>query len=84
MAQDLPELSFIERERNIQLENYTSMRSYRTQIVEAGQKLKKTSCDTSDEWIASIILSGLSEKCISMIRAMYHDAIPITTDAIRS
>lgn len=69
---------------SIRLENSTSMTSYVTQIVEAGQKLAGTGFDISDEWIGSIMLAGLSEKYMPMIMAIEHSGMCISTDAIKS
>jgi hypothetical protein len=69
---------------SIRLENCTSMESYVTQIVEAGQKLSGTGFDISDQWIGSVMLAGLSEKYMPMIMAIEHSGIDITTDSIKA
>lgn len=69
---------------SVRLENCTSMTSYVTQIVEAGQKLAGTGFGISDEWIGSIMLAGLSEKYMPMIMAIEHSGMTITTDAIKA
>lgn len=69
---------------SVRLENCSSMTSYVTQIVEAGQKLSGTGFAISDEWIGSIMLAGLSEKYMPMIMAIEHAGMCITTDAIKA
>lgn len=68
---------------SIRLENCTSMTSYVTQIVEAGQKLQGTGFGINDEWIGSIMLAGLTEKYMPMIMAIENSGVVITTDAIK-
>lgn len=69
---------------SIRLENSVSMTSYVTQIIETSQKLSGTGFNINDEWVASLLLAGLTEKYSPMIMAIEHCGIPLTSDAIKT
>lgn len=69
---------------SIRLENSISMTSYVTQIIETSQKLSGTGFKINDEWVASLLLAGLTEKYSPMIMAIEHCGIPLTADAIKT
>lgn len=69
---------------SIRLENSVSMTSYVTQIIETSQKLSGTGFNINDEWVASLLLAGLTEKYSPMIMAIEHCGIPLTADAIKT
>lgn len=69
---------------SIRLENSASMTSYVTQIIETSQKLCGTGFNINDEWVASLLLAGLTEKYSPMIMAIEHCGIPLTADAIKT
>ncbi|GBP51859.1 Retrovirus-related Pol polyprotein from transposon TNT 1-94 [Eumeta japonica] len=69
---------------SIRLENSVSMTSYVTQIIETSQKLSGTGFKINDEWVASLLLAGLTEKYSPMIMAIEHCGIPLTADAIKT
>lgn len=69
---------------SVRLENSVSMTSYVTQIIETSQKLSGTGFNINDEWVASLLLAGLTEKYSPMIMAIEHCGIPLTADAIKT
>ncbi|GBP97896.1 Protein DDI1 homolog 1 [Eumeta japonica] len=69
---------------SICLDNDTSMTSYVTQIIETGQKVCGTGLTINDEWIGSLLLTGLPEKFSPMIMAIEHSGIQVTIEAIKS
>lgn len=69
---------------SIRLESSASMTSYVTQIIETSQKLSGTGFNINDEWVASLLLAGLTEKYSPMIMAIEHCGIPLTADAIKT
>lgn len=77
-------ISLLRQLISIRLEDCESMGAYVTQIVDTAQKLKGTGFQINDEWIGSLLLTGLTERFAPMIMAIEHSGIIISTDVIKS
>lgn len=67
-----------------QLENCNSMSEYVGQVLETSNKLHGIGFAVADEWLASILLAGLSDEFKPMIMAMESSGLNITADLVKS
>lgn len=65
------------------LENCESVADYVNKIIGTSQKLSAIGMNVEDEWIGSLLLTGLPEKFQPMIMAIESSGIKITADVIK-
>lgn len=66
------------------LENCSSIEEYVNRIVGTAHKLNSIGMKVDDEWIGSLLLSGLPEKFQPMIMAIESSGMKITADSIKT
>lgn len=67
-----------------QLENCANMSEYVDIIIDTAQKLNQIGMVVTEEWVGSLLLSGLPEHFRPMIMAMESSNLKITGDAIKT
>lgn len=66
------------------LDNCSSISEYVNKIIGTAHKLNSIKMKVDDEWIGSLLLSGLPEKFQPMIMAIESSGIKTTADSIKS
>lgn len=66
------------------LETCESMEDYVNKIVTNSQKLRGAGMDINDEWVAALLLVGLSERYEPMIMAIENAGVPMSSDQIKT
>ena len=69
---------------SLRYENCSSMETYVTQVIETPRKLDRTGFKISEEWIGSLLLTGLPERFAPMIMGIKHSGIKVTSDEIKT
>lgn len=66
------------------LENCESVEQYVTEIVSAAHQLSSIGLEVKEEWIGTILLTGLPERYGPMIMALKNSGIAITGGSIKT
>lgn len=66
------------------LENCSSMEDYVNKIVSTAHTLNGAGMQINDEWIATLLLAGLSERYEPMIMAIENGGVAISSDQIKT
>lgn len=66
------------------LQNCSSMEDYVNKIMTASHKLQDIGAAVADEWLATFLLAGLTDRYTPMIMALENSGIVITADAIKT
>ncbi|GJQ88107.1 hypothetical protein Trydic_g13117 [Trypoxylus dichotomus] len=69
---------------SLRSENCENTESYIHRVIETAQKLSKISFEINEEWIGSLLLAGLQEKCEPRIMAVTDSRIKIDSDSIKT
>jgi len=68
---------------SVRLENVSSMQSYVDEIMNTSNKLSGIGFDIDDEWIAAILLAGLTDEYKPLIMSIEGSGIELTSDSIK-
>lgn len=66
------------------LQNCATMEDYVNKIMTAAHKLRGIKAEVSDDWLASFLLAGLTDRYTPMIMALEASGIPLTADAVKT
>ncbi len=66
------------------LQNCSSMEEFFNKIMTATHKLRDIRAEVSDEWLATFILAGLTERYTPMIMALESSGTVLTADAVKT
>lgn len=66
------------------LEPCESMEDYVNKIIANAHKLRGAGMDINDEWVAALLLIGLSERYEPMIMAIENSGLPLSSDQIKT
>lgn len=67
-----------------QLSNCNNISEYVDTVIDTAQKLNQIGFKVNDEWVGSLLLSGLPEHFAPMIMAIESSNIKVTADTIRT
>lgn len=78
-------VSLIRQLTSTRLENCNGMEDYVNKVISAAHKLRNIDGNNvSDEWIATFLLAGLTDRFKPMIMAMESSNMAITSDAVKT
>lgn len=69
---------------SVNLSSLSSMDEYISTILAHTQKLAEMKKPLDDEFIAALMLSGLTDDYQPLVIALEHSAVPLTSDAVKS